>query len=67
MCLPSAKYELATGTTDYEEQLENLSPNMPLSHDSLQEKAFVGFRAQPWLIGNTWARSVFVSVFLEMK
>lgn len=67
MCLTSAKYELTTGTADYEEQLENLPPNLPLPHDSPQEKAFVGFLAQPWLISDARARSLFVSVFLEMK
>lgn len=43
----SAKCELPTGTADYEKQLEDLPPNMPWPHDSLQEKVFVGFLAQP--------------------
>lgn len=66
-CLTSAKYELTTGTADYKEQLENSPPNLPLPHDSLLEKAFADFLAQPWLISNIWACSRFVSVFLEMK
>lgn len=47
MCLTSAKYELTTGTADYKEQLENSPPNLPLAHDSLLEKAFADFLAQP--------------------